>query len=175
MKKTIAIDFDGCLCEFAWPEIGAPHMDVINAAIRERESGAALILWTCRIDERLDEAVAWCAGFGLKFDAVNANHPESIADFKSDPRKVFADEYWDDRAVHMPSKPNDPLTLKQLREMDGEPVYVRYLGGAGEWGLVETMYGYDFVEIRFRNGLANVGGEYGLISRGAKIYRRKPE
>lgn len=104
MKKTIAIDFDGCLCECAWPGIGAPHMEVINAAIRERESGAALILWTCRIGERLDEAVAWCAGFGLVFDAVNDNLPESIAAFKADPRKVFADEYWDDRAVHMPLK-----------------------------------------------------------------------
>ena len=71
--------------------------------------------------------------------------------------------------------PSAPLTLDELREMDGEPVYVRYLGGAGEWGLVETMYGYDFTEIRFRNGLANVESEYGLISRGAKFYRHKPE
>ena len=32
MRKAIAIDFDGCLCENAWPEIGAPHWDVIHAA-----------------------------------------------------------------------------------------------------------------------------------------------
>lgn len=101
MKKAIAIDFDGCLCENAWPEIGAPHMDVINAARQERENGTALILWTCRVGERLGEAVAWCAGFGLVFDAVNANLPERIAEYKNDCRKVCADEYWDDAAVVM--------------------------------------------------------------------------
>lgn len=99
MRKAIAIDFDGCLCENRWPEIGEPHMDVINAAIAERENGTALILWTCRAGERLGEAVAWCAGFGLTFDAVNANLPERLAHFKTESRKVSADEYWDDQAV----------------------------------------------------------------------------
>ena len=99
MRKTIAIDFDGCLCENRWPEIGAPNMDVISAAITERENGTALILWTCRVGERLGEAVAWCAHFGLEFDAVNANLPERIAAYQNDCRKVCADEYWDDQAV----------------------------------------------------------------------------
>lgn len=71
--------------------------------------------------------------------------------------------------------PNDPLTLEQLRKMNGEPVYVRYLGGGGEWGIVETMYGYDHVEICLHRGLSSVGGKRGLFSKGAKIYRRKPE
>lgn len=99
MRKAIAIDFDGCLCEWAWPEIGAPHMEIINAAIAEQDNGAALILWTCRVGKRLAEAVAWCADFGLTFDAVNANLPERIAAYQNDCRKVNADEYWDDKAV----------------------------------------------------------------------------
>ena len=99
MRKAIAIDFDGCLCENNWPEIGAPHMEVITAAIDEKNNGAALILWTCRVGERLGEAVAWCARFGLTFDAVNANLPERIATYQNDCRKVCADEYWDDQAV----------------------------------------------------------------------------
>lgn len=99
MRKAIAIDFDGCLCVNKWPEIGAPNMDVISAAIAERENGAALILWTCRVGERLGEAVAWCADFGLEFDAVNANLPERIAVYQNDCRKVCADEYWDDQAA----------------------------------------------------------------------------
>lgn len=69
---------------------------------------------------------------------------------------------------------NDPLALDELREMDGEPVYVRYLDGAGEWGLVET-YGCEYAEIRFRNGISIVGGKHGLFSRGAEIYHSKPE
>lgn len=60
MIRTIAIDFDGCLCEDAWPEIGEPHWDVIRAAIREQVSGASLILWTCREGYLLSEAVAAC-------------------------------------------------------------------------------------------------------------------
>ena len=79
MRKAIAIDFDGCLCEWAWPEIGAPHMDVINAAIREQNSGTALILWTCRVGSLL----------------------ERIAAYRNDCRKVYADEYWDDHAIRM--------------------------------------------------------------------------
>ena len=101
LRKAIAIDFDGCLCEQAWPEIGAPNMDVINAAIREQENGAALILWTCRVGKRLKEAVKFCANLGLTFDAVNANLPERIAAYGYDCRKVNADEYWDDNAVVM--------------------------------------------------------------------------
>ena len=101
MRKAIAIDFDGCLCEWAWPDIGAPHMDVINAAIREQNSGTALILWTCRVGSLLESAVEWCGSYGLEFDAVNANLPERIAAYRNDCRKVNADEYWDDHAIRM--------------------------------------------------------------------------
>ena len=99
MRKVIAIDFDGCMCECAWPEIGAPHMEIINAAIQEKANGAALILWTCRVGKLLDEAVKFCEGLGLTFDAVNANLPERIAYYQRESRKVSVDEYWDDKAV----------------------------------------------------------------------------
>ena len=36
---------------------------------------------------------------GLRFDAVNENLPENIEFFGNDCRKVWANEYWDDRAV----------------------------------------------------------------------------
>ena len=62
---------------------------------------SVLILWTCRVGERLEEAVAACAEWGLVFDAVNDNLPERIATYGANPRKVNADEYWDDRAVVM--------------------------------------------------------------------------
>lgn len=107
MRKAIAIDFDGCLCGLSWPGIGEPNMAVINAAIRERESGTALILWTCRVGKRLEEAVEWCRGYGLEFDAVNENLPDRLEAYRADPRKVNADEYWDDLAVVMPGRPRD--------------------------------------------------------------------
>ena len=42
-----AFDFDGTLCENAWPDIGEPKQDIINKAIFLREQGHELILWSC--------------------------------------------------------------------------------------------------------------------------------
>lgn len=99
--KAIAIDFDGCLCDNAYPAIGAPHWGVIARAKMEQEAGAGLILWTCREGQLLQEAVAACESWGLHFDAINESLPSWIAAFNNAPRKVGASEYWDDRAVPM--------------------------------------------------------------------------
>lgn len=95
----IAVDFDGCLCENAWPGIGNARQGIIDALLMRQKQGAKIILWTCRVEDKLTEAVNWCADRGLSFDAVNANLPLNIAAFGNDCRKVFADEYWDDKAV----------------------------------------------------------------------------
>lgn len=137
MRKAIAIDFDGCLCSNVYPEIGAPNWGVIERAKREQRAGAGLILWTCREGKLLDEAVNACAMWGLAFDAVNESLPDWIEAFGNRPRKVGASEYWDDRAVCLPDVlSNDPLSLDELRELDGEPVWC--VDGAGNqcWRLV---------------------------------------
>lgn len=46
--KIIAVDFDGCLCENAWPDIGDDNPQVVRALLEEQKQGAKLILWTCR-------------------------------------------------------------------------------------------------------------------------------
>lgn len=96
-SKIIAVDFDGTLCENKWPEIGLPHMDVIEYVKKRKADGDKLILWTNRVDDKLDEAVRWCAEQGIIFDAVNTNLPEIVESFGSDTRKIFANEYIDDR------------------------------------------------------------------------------
>lgn len=95
----IAVDFDGCLCEDEYPEIGKAHQSVIDELLRRQKEGCELILWTCREGWLLAEAVGWCKAHDLRFDAVNANSPRLVAKFGNDCRKVGADEYWDDRAV----------------------------------------------------------------------------
>lgn len=60
MKKVIALDFDGTLCENAWPAIGDPKWAVIRAAQEEQQQGALLILWTTREGKALGEALEWC-------------------------------------------------------------------------------------------------------------------
>ena len=71
----IAVDFDGCLCQNAWPEIGAARQDVIRALLERQKRGAKIILWTCRVGERLDAAARWCAERGIIFDSINENLP----------------------------------------------------------------------------------------------------
>lgn len=102
-KYTIyCVDFDGTLCESVFPGIGSPNMALINHLIKRRKQGNKIILWTCRVGERLKEAVEWCKGYGLEFDAVNENLPEMVEYWGGESRKVFADVYIDDKAVNKP-------------------------------------------------------------------------
>jgi len=97
----IAVDFDGTLCENAWPEIGEPNYALASALASAQAMGHKLILWTNRTGDRLTEAIDWSrAVLGLKFDAVNENLPEIIAEFGGDCRKIFANVYIDDRACN---------------------------------------------------------------------------
>lgn len=97
--KIIAVNFDGTLCENKWPEIGEPNQNLIDKLVESRKKGETkLILWTCRTGDKLEEAVEWCEGHGLIFDAVNENLPEIIEMLGGDTRKIYADEYIDDRA-----------------------------------------------------------------------------
>jgi len=95
--KVIAIDFDGVLCRDAWPEIGKEIPFMVRRVKELQKKGYRIILWTCRSGEKLQEAVEWCQARGLIFDAVNENLPELIQKYGTDPRKVGADIYIDDK------------------------------------------------------------------------------
>ena len=176
MRKAIAIDFDGCLCKNAWPDIGEPNRDVIQAALEEKHCGTALILWTCRAGDLLDAALAACSEWGLTFDAANENLSERIEHYGTESRKVSADEYWDDCAVHMPLPSNAPMTLDELMEVDGEPVFFVSNLGERRWGIIRVYRddsGDRGVEVFFsgfqRMDCWNYGGD------GWLAYRRRPE
>lgn len=112
-KYTIyAVDFDGTLCESVFPGIGNPNMELISHLIKRRKQGNKIILWTCRVEERLQEAVEWCKRYGLEFDTVNENLPEMVEQWGGESRKVFADVYIDDKAVN---KPKYHIPYKSLK------------------------------------------------------------
>ena len=94
-KPAVAVDFDGCLCTNSYPSIGAANVELIETL---KGSNARLILWTCRSGKELQEAVDFCRNHGLSFAAVNDNLPELQEIWGSDPRKVGADAYLDDKA-----------------------------------------------------------------------------
>lgn len=115
-EHIIAVDFDGTLCENAWPGIGPARAGVIDYVLGQQATGAKIILWTNRRGEKLAEAVKWCAARGLAFDAVNENLPEIVERFGGDTRKVFAHEYLDDKAVRPES------VEKRRRRISGRAV-----------------------------------------------------
>ena len=104
--KIIAVDFDGCLAVNKWPEVGEPIWKNINRLKEEQANGTKVILWTNRVGEPLEKAVSFCKEHDIHLDAVNENLPEIIEAFGGDCRKVFANEYWDDRAVLMDEEEN---------------------------------------------------------------------
>lgn len=96
---VIAVDFDGCICSDNYPQIGYPNWPVIHELQKRQYNGDKIILWTCRDGRELAEAIASCLRWGLDFDAINSNLPEVIAKYNRDTRKIYVDEYWDDKAV----------------------------------------------------------------------------
>ena len=93
------MDFDGTLCENNWPEIGRENRKMLKVLPLLRKLGVLLVLWSCREEDDLVDAVEWCRERGVEFDAVNENCPCVIEYFEWNTRKIHADEYWDDRAV----------------------------------------------------------------------------
>lgn len=69
---------------------------------------------------------------------------------------------------------SDLLTLEELREMDGEPVWVERPGYGKHWALVQVWTkSSNIIYLTCSNGM--VVHPQPEIDSGAKIYRRKPE
>jgi hypothetical protein len=95
--SILAVDFDGTLVTNEFPRIGEVNPEVWNAVKAYQDKGWKIILWTCRTDLMLQEAVEFCCERGLTFDAVNDNLKEVKEFYKGNTRKVFANLYIDDR------------------------------------------------------------------------------
>ena len=119
----IAVDFDGTLCEYAFPEIGVQseqQQQLLEILIDLRLKGHKIILWTNRGDndsyKSLSEAIEWCKQKGLEFDSVNQNLPNQKKLSGYSP-KIIADIYIDDKAFNFFSEGNRNEVLKLLRAM----------------------------------------------------------
>lgn len=103
----VAVDFDGVLCRDAFPEIGEPNYEVISFVRELIDDGHEVVLWTCRVGQRLVEAVEWCRDRGLRFCAVNDNAPSNKTRYEKEypngTRKVYADVYLDDKSAEFRS------------------------------------------------------------------------
>lgn len=93
---TIAVDFDGTIVEYKYPEIGKEKPFAIQTLRTLQREGNKIILFTSREGELLDDAVAFCHERGLDFFAVNSNQPANAL-FTRQTSKVIADVYIDDK------------------------------------------------------------------------------
>jgi hypothetical protein len=112
--STIAVDFDGTICNGGWPDInrGRPNKVVINWLKKRQDKGDKVVLWTCRENyggkdfpdgEYKNEAVSFCTRQQLFFANVNANaiggDVEHGWEREKYGRKIRCDFYLDDRSV----------------------------------------------------------------------------
>ena len=124
-KITIAVDFDGTLCTYAFPKIGEQlekHKKLTNILIRLKKEGHKLILWTNRGDNEkyksLTEAVEWCKNKGLEFDAINKNIPETeLKKISGYSPKIMADYYIDDKVLEFGTEESKDRTLNILKNI----------------------------------------------------------
>ena len=86
----IAVDFDGTLCENNYPGIGAPKLDVINTIKKMQAEGHEFILWTCRVDDLLNDALKFLEDHDLHFSKINQD-----SDFLFNKVKFLYDNYED--------------------------------------------------------------------------------
>lgn len=116
MKQlVIAVDFDGTIVTHMYPKIGEEIPNSIYFLKKIQEMGHLLILWTCREQAELIEAVTYCRSKGLHFDAVNTNAvtmPDNLA--KS---KIYADCYIDDK--NLEGKIDWKHIYKKVKELTG--------------------------------------------------------
>ena len=88
---------------------------------------------------------------------------------------AFPIEYAIEIVEKMPTltPPNEPLTLEQLREMDGEPVWVE---DVKHWALIDIEKGGQWDGVPFAIWAENgVKFTYNVESRNLHCYRRPPE
>lgn len=95
-KSIIACDFDGTIVEHKFPKMGA-LMPFAKEVLRTlKEQGHTLILWTCRNNEYLDEAIQFLNEHEIEFDFINEN-PDWLGFTTSE--KIYGDVYIDDRSI----------------------------------------------------------------------------
>lgn len=56
--KSIAVDFDGTLCDWCYPEVGKIKPGAKEALQRFRELGYRIIIWSCRTCDYFPEIFA---------------------------------------------------------------------------------------------------------------------
>ena len=93
---VLAIDFDGTVVENCFPQIGPMRKNADVVLRRLADDGHKLVLWTCRRDGLLIDALEYLRNLGVPIEAVNENVPGLSFDTSN---KIFYDVLIDDRSL----------------------------------------------------------------------------
>lgn len=102
-KYYIALDFDGTLVEHKYPAIGEIKSKTIELLLNKKDEinklgqELVIILWTCRSNDTLLAAKNWCKQ-NMPISIIPKYYNEN-PEVLINSQKIFANEYWDDRAV----------------------------------------------------------------------------
>jgi hydroxymethylpyrimidine pyrophosphatase-like HAD family hydrolase len=99
MKKIIAVDFDGTLVKELDKAYLATEFELMPNAkevINWMYDKFYVILWTCRNEKCLQNAMDFLNKNAIVFHAINEN--ADFLDFETSP-KIYADMYIDNRAM----------------------------------------------------------------------------
>jgi len=135
---VVAVDFDGTLCKFAFPEIGEVeqiHIEVHEIVRICKRRGDIIILWTCRDDRGgrlyLTEALDFCKAYNIPIDYANGYPNPGWEGFKLGEvipcRKVSADFYIDDHGVNPIHESSIMKLWKANEEIENLKADVKYL------------------------------------------------
>jgi len=116
---VIAVDFDGTIVEDCYPEIGEPKIFAFETLIEIQKNNHQLILWTTRIGERLEEAVAFCKKNGVEFYAVNASYPEEKFENTAS-RKINSEVFVSEKNIG--GMPGWGEAWQEIKEMTGQGI-----------------------------------------------------
>lgn len=178
----VAVDFDGTLCEDAFPEIGKPREKCIEYVKQLAEEGSKIILYTCRENgtrKLLDEAVAFCGEWEIPIFAVNENpeneYPAQYGLTYDQGRKLYADLYLDDKAVNANEIASSVIELNapeadnsELPEggTEADKHWMEVMKLAEKYGFIVNAFGGTAVLITNKNQLDSYGlKEYVRIQR----------
>lgn len=101
-QMILGVDFDDTLFLNSFPHnYSQPNWPVVAHVRRRMAEGWYVILVTCRTaPELVSGAVQAAETVGVRFDAVNQNHPAQVAKW-GECRKIYCDEYIDDKNISL--------------------------------------------------------------------------
>lgn len=110
IQPVAAVDFDGTICDFAYPGIGQPKAGVKEALRMFRELGYKVVIYTCRTSnfhadifgggppmerDRVKEMIAYLAEHEIPYDEVDdGSRGKPMAAFYVDDKAIRFEDNW---------------------------------------------------------------------------------